>query len=203
MKAVALFVLLGSASAEAHEREGALQLSTGALMLPALVTGSGAHDVSAAAMAAISGEYNVRDDIALRASAAYAYALTGTNAGSAVVADRSGRFSVMQDSVPLFVGVRLDSRTWLLPVTLSFIAEGGACVIMQSQRTLSVGALSYGLPLPPRTLAAGAVNLTLSASLRLRDQIRISVDPSLLILGWNGIRVGASLAVSVAFMRFM
>lgn len=190
-------------SADAHEREGVLQVSTGVISLPALVSGTTGHDLAPAAMAAIAGEYNVHDDIALRVSAGYAYGLTGTNAGVATVQDRSGRFTVVQDAVPLFAGVRFDSRTWLLPLTMSLIAEGGALVVMQSARTLSAGSLSYGLPLGPHTVAAGAVNLTLGASLRVTDQVRIGLDPSLLLLAWNGLHVGFTVALSFAFMRFM
>ncbi len=197
-------VLSAATPALAHEREIGIGVTNGVVALPALGDNARAHDLAAALALGVAVEYSIIDDVAVRVSAAYGYALSPVSAGTQILQDHSGVYLVTQDTTTIMGGARFESRTWLLPFTGALVLDGGLCVVHQSQRTLSNGArLSYGLSLPPQTFAEPAASLTLSLARRIQDRFRIALEPTLQVLFARSVGVGVGVNVAVTFLRFL
>lgn len=188
----------------AHQGELGVVLEPSYVMLPAVSNNSAESSLSHSPAIGASLEYSVFNDVIVLLRGFYAFGITSNLIGQTTFSDRTGNYYFKQSAGAALAGIRLESRSWFLPVKLGIGVQAGALVLVQGDRALKNDqGIKYKIDLPDTIQPLPLIAVSLSASGRIWHQIRLGVEPNLYIIPGSTTYFGFGLNLNLGFLFFM
>lgn len=200
---ITIAVVFWANAAWAHRGELGLVLEPGYVMLPAVSQNSTESSLSHSPAIGGSLEYSVINDVIILARGFYAFGVTSNLIGQTTFSDRTGNYYFKQSAGAVSAGVRLESRSWFLPVKLGIGFQAGALILVQGDRALKNDqGIKYKVDLPDIVQPMPLLTFSLSVSGRVWHQIRLAVEPSFYIVPGSPSYFGFGVSVNLGFLFF-
>lgn len=199
-------LLTTSDAAAAHERELGISIEPSMVVLPAVATEGAQNTLAFSPAGGFSVEYSFLNNFAVITRASYAFAVTDSLIGQASFQNRTGNYYFRQQAVVTSAGLRVDTPAHWMPIELSASLQGGAAILIQTDRELRDDqGIKYKLAQPLGTLLRTAPLLVVTAgiSTRVWHQIRVGVEPTLFVGFFGRTYVGFGVNAALTFMFFV
>ena len=190
----------------AHERELGISIEPSLVVLPAVASESSQNTLAFSPAGGFSAEYSFINNLAVIWRTAYAFAVTDSLIGQASFQNRQGNYYFRQQALLTSAGLRLDTPAHWMPIELSASVQGGAAILIQTDRELRDDqGIKYKLPQPLTTLVRAAPLLVVTGgiSARVWHQVRLGVEPTLFLGFFGRTYVGFGVNAALTFLFFV
>lgn len=187
----------------AHQGEFGFVLEPGYVALPAMSKNSMESSLSHSPSIGASFEYSVVNDVIILIRGFYAFGITSNLIGQTTFSDRTGDYYFKQSAGAALAGLRLESRSWFLPVKVGIGVQGGALITVQSERALKNDqGIKYDFDLPDIVQPMPLLAVSLNVSGRVWHQIRLGIEPSFYIVPGTPTYFGFGINLNLGFLFF-